>query len=298
MVEPKGLDVARGFFQDWALPYLRTEFPQISERCACLVCGGSQSLGNDDELSRDHGWGPSFQIVLTNEDARRWGRKLTRKINDAAPREWAGMKYRGMNDTIKVYSLSRWFRELGTPPHPPKDAKSWLRIQECQLYIFRHAPIFHDPLGELTARKQAFHFYPREAWLQRISDETFSVWHYGEYNFIDRMVYRRDSAAIAICLGSFIESTMKLCLLLNEDYAPYWKWLAAEFRKVPNIESLDALILELTNTPTVESQAKLVKRICSDVFFRLADKGLVKGNPDDDEHCLKIAKADLSELMN
>jgi hypothetical protein len=211
-MEPKGLEVAQRFFEEWALPYLRSEFPQISERCACLICGGSQSMGNDDELSRDHGWGPSFGIVLRGEDKRRWGQHLVREINNAAPREWLGEKYRGSEHTIDVWSLNPWFKRCIGVVQPPKRPKAWLRLEECQLYILRHATILHDPLGEFTARKQAFHYYPRPIWLQRISDGTGQVWHHGEYNFIDRMVYRQDPAAIAICLGTFIESTMKAML--------------------------------------------------------------------------------------
>ena len=50
----KGLEIAHRFFDDWGLPYLRAVFPEISERVACFLCGSSQSLGNDDDLSRDH----------------------------------------------------------------------------------------------------------------------------------------------------------------------------------------------------------------------------------------------------
>ena len=91
----KGLEVARRFFNEWGLPYLRSEFPQLSERAACFLCEGSQSLGHDDELSRDHGWGPAFKVVLTGEDGRRFGRRLRKEINQAAPREWAGYRYLG-----------------------------------------------------------------------------------------------------------------------------------------------------------------------------------------------------------
>jgi hypothetical protein len=86
-------------------------------------------------------------------------------------------------------------------------------------------------------------------------------------------------------------------LLLNDDYTPYWKWLAAEFRKLPDVSDLDAWILELVTIHKVPEQVRLVKTICRDVFSRLAAKGLVTGNPDDDEHCLKIARADLRKLL-
>ena len=60
----KGMEVARSFFQGWGLPYLRADSPELVERVAAVVCGGSQCLGNDDELSRDHGWGPHLTLIL------------------------------------------------------------------------------------------------------------------------------------------------------------------------------------------------------------------------------------------
>ncbi len=69
----KGLEIAQRFFYEWGLPYLRTEFPQITERVAAIIFGGSQSLGNDDELSQGHGWGPGFELVLTVKDYRHVG---------------------------------------------------------------------------------------------------------------------------------------------------------------------------------------------------------------------------------
>jgi len=293
----KGLDVAQNFCNEWVLPFLKKEEPELIERAACALHGGSQCLGNDDLLSRDHGWGPAFQLFLTSEDARSHGKRLQRGLKDAAPREWLGAKWREVRPNVSVHSIDAWFRQHGGYAHPPKTKLAWLRIDESFLYMLRHATVFHDPLGEFSKRKQAFHSYPYNVWLQRVWDEMFSVWHYGEYNFIDRLTYRKDSVAITICLGEFTQSTMRLCLLLHDDYTPYWKWLAAEFRKLPDVEELDSWLKELAMSSDIDLQSKLIKTICRDVFSRLAAKGLVTGNPDDDEHCLKIAKKDIKNLM-
>ena len=88
----KGLDVARSFFEGWGLPYLQAEYPHLVDRVASVVCGRSQSLGHDDELSRDHDWGPQFTLVLTGDDMRRYGRWLSQRISAAAPKEWDGYR--------------------------------------------------------------------------------------------------------------------------------------------------------------------------------------------------------------
>jgi len=63
-----GLEVARRFFAEWGLPFLQEHFPELAERTAAGLFRGSQVLGVDDALSRDHGWGPMFLLLLTQED--------------------------------------------------------------------------------------------------------------------------------------------------------------------------------------------------------------------------------------
>ncbi len=286
-----GLELARSFFDGWGLPYLRSEFQQISERVAAFICGASQSLGNDDELSRDHGWGPGFGLVLTGEDMRRFGQRLRKALSKDIPKEWLGYKCPA---SLPVNSIDQWFYRFIRRTHPPKTPRGWVKKAEFHLYMLRHAPVFHDPLGEFTARRKEFWYYPHAAWLRRLADESFNVWHFGQYNFLERLTHRKDPIAISICLGSFIQATMKVCMLLEEDFTPYWKWLAAEFRKLPNVADLEARLSELSVCHELDRQAALVDVICKDIHARLVARGLVIANPTDHPHPLLCASGELA----
>ena len=290
----KGLAVARTFFTEWGLPYLRSEFSSVSERAGCFLFGGSQSLGNDDELSRDHGWGLEFSIVLPPEDMHGAGRRLRKEVDQAAPTEWRGIRFR--KGGITIHSLNWWFRRYTKFSHAPKTTKAWLRTSEDHLYMLRRSTVFHDPLGEWTARKATFHYYPRKAWLTRIRDETFDVHHFGQYNFLDRMAKRREPISLSVCLASFMHATMKLCMLLNEDFNPYWKWLSAEFRKQPNVANLTTCLTDLASASDIDKQVRLVDVICQDVYSRLVEKNFVSNNPTGHPHPLMCAYQDLSTL--
>lgn len=295
----KGLDIARDFFEQWGLPYLTSQQSHLVDRVAALICLGSDSLGNDDDLSKDHKWGPRFTILMTGEDMKRHGLRLRNQISQAVPREWKGHVFRYTKISIEIESLNRYFRRLVGCDHPPRTVRGWLeRTREENLYMIRHATVFHDPLGEFTNRRQAFWYYPRRVWLERIWGELFNVWHFGQYNFLDRLFHRRDPVATTVCLGRFAEGVMRLSLLLASDYSPYWKWLAAEFRKLPDVEQLDAWLIELAKAQDLGTQAELVRSICDDIHARLVAQFGFDPNPKGHPHPLHLAHVELTKLKD
>ena len=151
----QGKDVARMLFAEWGLPYLRDQQPHIVDRVAAILCLGSDSLGNDDELSRDHNWGPRFTLVLTGPDKRRYGRKLQRDLHEAAPGEWKGHSFRHNRQRVPVESLNQYLVRLVGVSHAPTTVGGWKRTREENLYMVRHATVFHDPLGEFSRGRKA-----------------------------------------------------------------------------------------------------------------------------------------------
>ena len=79
-----GLEMASSYFTEWGYPFLVQHFPSISERVAAGIWRGSQIFGADDELSRDHGWGAMFTLVLTEADFNRrqnaWNKPCKRTL--------------------------------------------------------------------------------------------------------------------------------------------------------------------------------------------------------------------------
>ena len=55
-----------------------------------------------------------------------------------------------------------------------------------------------------------------------------------------RLIRRRDSVTISVSPGRIAEGVMRLSMLLAREYYPYWKWLAAEFRKLRDVDELGA----------------------------------------------------------
>ena len=58
-----GLKLAELFYEEAVKPILEGKFPRLIYAAARLGYG-SEVLGYDDEMSRDHDWGPRFTIFL------------------------------------------------------------------------------------------------------------------------------------------------------------------------------------------------------------------------------------------
>lgn len=64
-VRMKGLDLSRAYYNEIIKPLINDNLPQTANNHAAALIGwGSDVLGNDDELSRDHEWGPRCIILL------------------------------------------------------------------------------------------------------------------------------------------------------------------------------------------------------------------------------------------
>ena len=63
----KGLELCEKFFNECAKPVIDKYFPDL-QYSAGLIGYGSDVLGYDDKVSRDHMWGPRFYLFLSGKD--------------------------------------------------------------------------------------------------------------------------------------------------------------------------------------------------------------------------------------
>jgi len=286
----RGLEIAREFFFGWGQPYLAKEFPEVAPRMAAGRLLGSDVLEADDEVSRDHCWGPQFWLFLSAEDYARHGERISAAANAAAPNPWKGHRLAGGGDKpVMVASIPGFIRDHVRFTKAPQTLADWTGAgygladqppdlgRESTLYFIRHGAVWVDGSGELGRWRQAIGQYPPAILTQRVAEECFRVWHHGEYNFVQRMARRRDPLAIAVCLGEFVSGVMRIQLLLDGDFAPYWKWLAHEFRKRPCAATFVPLLEPLVRSTDIPEQVGLIKRICTQVHDRLLAEGWVTG---------------------
>jgi hypothetical protein len=303
----KGLEIAKEFYNEWGKAYLAKSFPELAKRVAIGRISGSDVIGADDEISKDHNWGPQFTIFLSAEDHAKHGEKLSEVMNAAAPNPWRGYRLDGGGDkSVNIESIPNWIKTwLGFNDQPGRN-EDWELIvngrndgginegRESTLYFLRHGSIWYDGSGEMSAWREALHYYPGQIWYIRLAKELFQVWQHGEYNFVQRVAKRNDPLARSICIGEFVNGVMRTLLLFNHDYTPYWKWLAHEFRRLEEAQTYAPMLEELVSANSIERQVEIVLKISGDIYQMLINDGIING--ENNQHLLPLLSAHLELL--
>ena len=85
----KGLSLSRAFYHEAVAPILGARFPGLSHSAA-LIGSGSEVLGYDDEMSRDHHWGPRVMLFLTERDQRHLSASIAATLSSNLPYSFMG----------------------------------------------------------------------------------------------------------------------------------------------------------------------------------------------------------------
>ena len=105
--------------------------PALSLRIAAGKLLGSDVLGADDAISRDHNWGPQFWLFLNDTDYTLFGQPLAERLNNAAPNPWKGYRLDGAGDkAVEVFSLTRFMKDVLSLDAPPQNTRDWVSVGE------------------------------------------------------------------------------------------------------------------------------------------------------------------------
>lgn len=121
-----GLKLCDLFYRREVRPILTKEFARL-RYSAALIGWGSEVLGFDTPLSRDHHWGPRLLLFLTNHDYGRLNHKLNQVLSDNLPCEFLGystnyseadanrvrhplrIKHGPVNHMVQIFTLKSFF---------------------------------------------------------------------------------------------------------------------------------------------------------------------------------------------
>jgi hypothetical protein len=84
-----GLELARRFYVEAVLPIVEATFPGLVHSAA-RIGRGSEVLGFDDRVSRDHDWGPRLEFFLAPADRDRCAGRLVDALAEDLPSNFLG----------------------------------------------------------------------------------------------------------------------------------------------------------------------------------------------------------------
>ncbi len=272
----KGLDLCRGFFLEAAKPILDRNFPSLTYSVG-LIGYGSDVLGYDDAVSRDHMWGPRFYLFLDPADI---GQKeaVWEAFSRELPYEYKGYSVNfsvpdpndngvqhpelitsgRVNPLIFLRTFDEFLEdELGTSALDSLTAADWLTFSEHRLLSLTAGEWFHDGL-HLAAKLDAVRFYPEEVRRYRIAANWDII--ASEQAFVRRCADVGDDPGSVIVAARIAERLMRLCFLYRKRYAPYSKWFGTAFARLDVPQELkDALYEALHVGGIAEREEALVR---------------------------------------
>ncbi|HEY9075656.1 MAG TPA: DUF4037 domain-containing protein [Anaerolineaceae bacterium] len=252
-----GLDLAEAFYQEVGAPILQANFPDLLYS-AGLIGWGSEVLGFDTPLSRDHHWGPRFMLFLSEEDDAQLRQKISQIFSQELPHRFRGYPTSfSTPDSVGVRlmvpteagpvhhmihieplrSLLRWY--LGHDLTTPLTPSDWLTFSEQKLLALTSGKVFHDGLGVLDPMRNALAYYPRDIWLYQMA----SLWQQisEEEPFVGRAGSVGDELGSRLIASRQVHLLMRLCFLMERQYAPYSKWFGSAFSRLKSAPILNPL---------------------------------------------------------
>jgi len=224
----KGLELSKRYFYDIVLPEFKKKLNDILPLCAFgLVGEGSECYGYDDELSKDHDFGPSVCIWLRKDDYLKYKDRINKVLKnlpktylgfqELKESEW-GNNRRGLLNIDDFY-----FKFIGSA-NPPQTINDWQKIPETALATVTNGEVFIDNLGEFTKiREQLLNYYPEAIRQNKIATRLMNISQHGQYNYV-RCLRRNDLVAANQCLYLFVDEVIHLVFLLNRRYKIFYKW--------------------------------------------------------------------------
>ena len=272
-----GLTLARRYYAAAGRPAFEAVFPGLIGRMAFGLAGeGSECFGFDDDLSRDHDWGPSFCIWLTEDDYLQYGAQV-QAVYDSLPRDFEGVSARHVTEPGRrrtgCLSADRWYARYTGRPDGPQTLQEWRRVPEHFLATATNGAVFNDPLGMFTAvREHLLNDYPEDLRIKRLARCAAVMAQAGQYNY-PRCMARGETVAAQLALAEFSKAAMSMVYLLNRRYAPFYKWMHRGLRELPKLSRVGALLEQLCAADPAEA-VELVESICLLAAAELRRQGL------------------------
>ncbi|UCG43063.1 MAG: DUF4037 domain-containing protein [candidate division WOR-3 bacterium] len=281
----KGIGLSESLFSEVVRPLLQRLFPELLDNISAAILGdGSEVLGYDDEISRDHNFSPRVVLFFEDETFDRVGSAVAEQLKSGLPGRHAGVELleHGGRSALQVLPLPRHFLEYLGVAAMPATPLDWLKYDEQRLLELTAGRVFHDPSGRLAELRQRFGFFPEQVrlYLLRLAFVRMS-----ECAGAERAVRRKDLVALRLYAGHFSYFAIKAAHLLERRYCPYHKWMARSLQGLGETgRKMHELVAALLSAATPEAARTGFLDVLELLGARVTDElGVSRPGPHDPE---------------
>lgn len=276
-----GLELCEAFYEEFGKPMIHQKFPEYEHMIAVgLVGEGSECFGFDDQISRDHDFGPGFCLWLTDPVFDEIGEELQRAY-DELPSTYMGVtRFTTLKaqKRVGVFRIGDFYESLIGLKDVPTTQNQWLFLDDYRLAAAVNGKVFKDDLGEFTRiRKGILAYYPEEVRLRKIARQAALMAQSGQYNY-SRMFGRGEKVTAAIALSEFMKHTMAMVYLLNRTYAPFYKWMHKGMERLAILPEIRDILNALVDFQAGDERIpQTIEIIVALIIAEMKKQGLTSG---------------------
>ncbi|MBQ4615765.1 MAG: DUF4037 domain-containing protein [Mailhella sp.] len=278
-----GIALSRRFFQA-SLPFLNERLPDIMSRSAAGLAGeGSECLGVDDDISRDHDWGASFCLWIPDELLAAERDRIEKTLAEL-PAFFEGhpvrMKPEARGGRVGPLPLRGFYRRFLGMDGLPVTWQEWRKIPEYHLCSCTNGEVFMDAGGEFTAmRNKLLAGYPEDVRRKKIAARCMIMAQAGQYN-LPRSLQRGDTVAAMLAAARFAEAALSMVFLLERRFMPFYKWAARLAQNLSPLGQDTANTLKVLSRTSWDAPEQgmpaleMIEKLCARTAEELRRQGL------------------------
>lgn len=232
-----GGELARQFHADVVEPLLTRAMPRL-RYAAGRLGSGSDVLGLDDEMSRDHDWGCRLTLLVDEAD-RDAVPQISALLEQELPDAYQGFPVRfpltwdpSPSHKIEVATVAGFAAgRLGVDPAAGLLVLDWLTLTGQSVLEVTAGPVFADRTAGLAQVHALLRWYPPDieryvlsAGWQRLSQEM---------PMVGRTAGRGDELGSRLLSARLAGDLMWLAFALSRQWPPYAKWRGTAFQALP-----------------------------------------------------------------
>ena len=279
----KGIELSEKFYTLYGVPMIKEQFPHLEHLIAAGIAGsGSECMGFDDEISKDHDFEPGFCLFLPDENTVDLPTQFAlERAYSRLPSEFMGYKRNPVSPVGgKRHGVIRISEFLGTKTGKADGVLSvsdWFFVPEQSLIEATNGKIFRDDLGKLSSVRATLSYMPEDVRLKKLAGNLITMGQAGQYNY-PRCISRGEKAAAQLAAVDFVKSAMHAVFLINRQYIPYYKWSFRALSNLPRLSELyssfEYLISSGNEAKEANEKSTAIENVCGKIFAEMSRDSL------------------------